>query len=411
MNRTVRAILTTAALAVWGSDGLHAQEWTRFRGPNGTGVSAAKTIPSGWAKEDINWKIALPGAGHSSPVVWGSKVFVTSGDAGNGKLYLLCIDAANGAVLWRQENEFKPFPKNSNNTFASGSPCVDERRVYVCWALPEQYSVQAFGHDGAKTWRTDLGPFASQHGGGHSPIELEGRIIVGNDQDRESFLAALDSATGKVIWKTPRKTKEAAYSTPCVFQPKSGKSFLVFTSEAHGLTAVEPETGKVLWELPSLFDKRVVGSPLVAGDLIVAACGSGGGGNYVTAVRPGADGQEPKVAFTIRKSAPYVPTSVAYGGFLYLWSDGGIVSRVDPATGQVKWQERAGGNYFSSPVCVDGRLFGVSTRGEVVVLEAGESFKVLARNALGEVTHSSPAIAGGRMYIHTSGHLLSIGGR
>jgi outer membrane protein assembly factor BamB len=118
------------------------------------------------------------------------------------------------------------------------------------------------------------------------------------------------------------------------------------------------------------------------------------------------------VAYTIRRSAPYVPTSVCVGERLFLWSDGGIVSCVQAASGEVKWQERVAGNYFSSPIWVDGRLFCVSTKGEVVVVvEASDRFQLLARNSLGEVTHSTPAVAGGRMYIHTTQSLISIGGR
>jgi outer membrane protein assembly factor BamB len=131
------------------------------------------------------------------------------------------------------------------------------------------------------------------------------------------------------------------------------------------------------------------------------------------AVTPGdaAKDRKPAVAYTIRRSAPYVPTSVCVGDRLFLWSDAGIVSCVQAASGEVKWQERVGGNYFSSPVWVDGRLFGISTKGEVVVLEASDRFEILARNPLGETTHSTPAVAGGRMYIHTAKHLISVGGR
>ena len=152
---------------------------------------------------------------------------------------------------------------------------------------------------------------------------------------------------------------------------------------------------------------------MIAGEFIIGSCGSGGGGNFVVAVRPGnpTTGAKPERAYEVRRSAPYVPTSVCAGDWLYLWSDAGIVSRVHAATGEVKWQERAGGNFFSSPVCVDGRLFCVSTTGEVVVVAVSDKFEVLARNPLGETTHSTPAVAGGRMYIHTSGHLVSIGGK
>jgi outer membrane protein assembly factor BamB len=176
---------------------------------------------------------------------------------------------------------------------------------------------------------------------------------------------------------------------------------------------VEPENGKVLWALADAFDKRVVSSPVVAGGLIIGACGAGEGGNYLVAVRPGepATNQKAELAYTIRKSAPYVPTSVCLGKLLFLWADDGVVSCVQAASGEVTWQERLGKHFFSSPVCVDGRLFCVSTSGEVVVIQASDRFKLLASNPLGETTHSTPAVAGGRMYIHTSKHLVSIGGR
>ena len=378
-----------------------AQEWTRFRGPNGSGVSPAKTIPTTWTDKDINWKLPLPGAGHSSPVLWGNKVFFTTGDDQTKQVSAFCVSAVTGQVLWQKSFPFTPHHKNNYNTFASASPAVDQHRVYVCWTSPAHYTLMALTHDGQTVWEKDLGPFASQHGGGASPIVYQDKVVLGNEQDGESFLIAVDAATGKSRWQTPRTSKETAYSTPCVYEPKDGPS----------VSAINPDNGKVLWELADVFDKRVVSSPVLGAGLIVGACGSGEGGNYLIAVRPGGPGKKPEVAYTIRKSAPYVPTSVCVGERLFLWSDSGIVSCVQAASGEVKWQERVGGNYFSSPLWVDGRLFCVSTKGDVVVVEASDQFKVLARNPLGEVTHSTPAVAGGRIYIHTAKTLISIGGR
>ena len=390
-----------------------AQEWTRFRGPNGSGISSAKTIPAKWTDADFNWKTALPGTGHSSPVVWGDRIFVTAGDDQARQVWLFCIGASDGHVLWQTGFPLTPYHHNSYNTFASASPAVDAERVYACWSSPESYRLVALTHEGEKVWDKDLGPFASQHGGGASPIVYQDKVVLANEQDGASSLIAIEAGTGKTRWQTPRRTNETAYATPCVYEPKDGPALLMFASHAHGLTAVAPDDGKVVWELAEIFDKRVVSSPLLAAGLIVGACGSGGGGNYLVAVRPGdaATGKQPAVTYTIRRSAPYVPTSVCVADRLFLWSDAGIVSCVQAATGEVKWQERVGGNYFSSPVWVDGRLFGTSTKGEGVVLEASDRFQVLARNPLGETTHSTPAVAGGRMYIHTAKHLISVGGR
>jgi outer membrane protein assembly factor BamB len=388
-----------------------AQEWPRFRGPNGSGISTAKTIPTSWTEKDYNWKLPLAGAGHSSPVLWGDRIFLTTGDAQTRQTSLVAVSATSGRVQWEKSAPFKPYHKNSNNTFASASPTVDEHRVFVCWTSPESCTVMALSHEGQLIWERDLGPFASQHGGGASPIVYQNKVILGKEQDGEGFLIALEAGTGKALWQVPRQSKEAVYATPCVYEPTDGPPALIFNSHAYGISAVDPGTGKELWAAPDVFDKRVVSSPVLAAGLILGSCGSGGGGNYLVAVRPGLGAKKAEVAYKVRQSAPYVPTSVCGAERLFLWSDGGVVSCLDAASGELRWQERVGGNFFSSPVWVDGRLFCVSTKGEVVVVSAGERFELLARNPLGEAVHSTPAIAGGRMYIHTTKSLISVGGR
>ena len=390
-----------------------AQEWTRFRGPNGSGLSEAKTIPTQWSASDFNWKVALPGAGHSSPVLWGEKVFVTSYDEKSGKFLVLCLNTSDGSIRWKKEFPLARSDKHALNSFATSTPTVDAERVYICRTEPAHITLSAFTHNGEQVWEKDLGTFDVNHGSGTSPILYDGMVVMANEQAGESFLIAMDARTGNTRWKTPRKSGTGSYSTPCVFQPKRGKPQLIFNSDVHGISGIAPDTGKALWEFDKAFDKRSVSSPVLAGEFVIGSCGSGGGGNFVVAVRPGdiTTAKKAERGYDVRKSAPYVPTSVCVGDWLYLWSDAGIVSRVNTATGEVKWQERAGGNFFSSPVYADGRLFCVSTTGEVVVVAVGEKFEVLARNQLGELTHSTPAIAGGRMYIHTSGHLVSVGGK
>jgi outer membrane protein assembly factor BamB len=143
-----------------------AQEWTRFRGPNGTGLSEAKTVPTTWTARDINWRVPLPGQGHSSPALWGAKVFITSGDDQAGKRFVLCLDAEDGHILWQKAIPFSTYRKHDYNSFASSSPAVDDQRLYVCWTVPEHYTLLALDHEGKQVWQKDLGPFVSQHGGG-----------------------------------------------------------------------------------------------------------------------------------------------------------------------------------------------------------------------------------------------------
>jgi outer membrane protein assembly factor BamB len=357
--------------------------------------------------------VALPGEGHSSPVLWGDRVFVTSCDEATGQFVVLCVNAGDGRLSWQRAYPLTAHSKHRFNTFATATPTVDADRVYVARIEPARVTLCALAHDGEPVWEKDIGPFLAKHGSGGSPIVHSGLVIYPNEQEGESFLCALDARTGETRWRVPRTSKAGNYSTPCVYQPVGGAPTLIFNGEAHGISAVAPETGDILWEFPGAFDKRSVSSLVIAGDLIIGSCGSGGGGNYVAAVRAAdpAIGKPAERAYEVRRSAPYVPTAIIVGDWLYLWSDGGIVSRVRAATGEIQWQERVDGDFFGSPVCVDGRLFCVSTTGKVVVLSTGEKFEVLAQNPLNETTHSTPAVAGGRMYIHTSSHLISVGGR
>lgn len=400
-----------------------AQEWTRFRGPNGTGVSHAKSIPTLLTVSDIHWKTELPGTGHSSPVLWGDRVFLTvTGDKAGG-LTVLCLSAADGRVLWNHPFPLTPFARHAFNSFASSSPAADAERVYAAWNEPDHYYLAALNHRGRVVWQRDFGPFVSQHGCGISPIVYEGKVILGNDQDDAAFVkesprsgkssvVAVDARTGKTVWETPRRSAVVAYATPCVYQAANEKPALIFHSQGQGISALDPATGRVLWEYAKAFDKRCVSSPIVAGDLILGSCGSGGGGNFVVAVKPGRSepSRPAELAYQLKRSAPYVPTGLAVGDRVWLWSDAGVVSCLDARTGDVRYQERVGGDYFGSPVWIDGRLFCVSTTGELVVVQAGDEFKVLHRFPLQELCHSTPAVALGRLFVHTEKHLWSLGG-
>ena len=336
---------------------------------------------------------------------------------------MLCLSAQDGRLLWRRDFSLAPFTRHPHNSYAASTPAVDAQRVYVVWNEPQHYLLTALDHDGKTAWQRDFGPFVSQHGCGISPIIYKDKVILGNEQDDakfvkesprsgESFVVAVDARTGKTLWQTPRRSAVVAYSTPCVYEPKNEKPALIFNSQGHGIYAVDPDTGKVLWEYEQAFDKRSVSSPLIAGDIILGSCGSGGGGNFVTAIKAGGatTGRKTELAYQVKKSAPYVPTGVVRGDLIWLWSDGGIVTCLDAPTGAIRYQERVDGNYFGSPVWVDGRLFCVSTSGEVVVLEASDKFNVLHRYPLHELCHSTPAVALGRMFIRTEKHLVSLGG-
>ena len=275
----------------------------------------------------------------------------------------------------------------------------------------------AMSHDGKEKWKKNLGPYVSQHSAGPSPIIYGDLVILVNSQDRDgggqSTILAVNRLTGDEVWSLPRPSTTVPYSTPCLRKTSDGKDELIINESNQGMEAIDPLTGKVNWEIPSLIDKRSVSSPVItAGGLITISCGSGGGGNFLVAVHPKGKGEPMggEVAFKVDKNGPYVPTPVAYKNWLFLISDGGIAICVDVKTGQVVWQKRVGGTFYSSIVCVDGKLYCTSTDGEVIVLAATDTYELLARNPLGETSHSTPAVAGGRLYLRTVNHLMCVGG-
>jgi outer membrane protein assembly factor BamB len=399
----------------WTVSGM-AQEWTRFRGPNGSGVSPATTIPVQWSEKDYRWRVEFPGVGHSSPVVWGDRVFVTSAKADGGALIVRALRAGDGQTLWSREFPVAAYPKNKFNSYASGTPAVDEKRLYVTWTQPDHYWVAALDvRDGGQLWRYDLGPFAAEHGSGASPIVFGEMLIVPDDQNGESSIVALDRSRGTPLWKAPRLGVRAAYSTPCVFQPAHGAPQVIVTSSSEGVTSLDAATGKLNWALP-LFKNRVVSSPVLAAGLIVVTSGSGGGGLQFFAVRPGdpARAIKPAVAYEIKKGTlplPYVPTSVSDGRLLFLFGDQGVVSCIRAAGGEPCWRERVDVKFFGSPVLAGDRLYCVARDGQMVVLAAAERYRLLARFDLGEASNATPAIAGGVMYLRTISHVMAIGGK
>lgn len=396
-----------------------AQEWSRYRGPNGTGLSDAKGIPTKWTEADYNFKIKLPGIGHSSPVLWGKKVFLTSGDEESATRYVICLDAETGKILWQRDYPSKVHHHHLRNSFASPTAAVDETHVYVTWSEPEEYTLMALDHNGRDVWKLNLGPYVSQHSAGPSPVVYEDLVILCNDQDGPikgesdkvgvSFLIAVSRKDGSMRWRTDRNNAVVTYSTPCVYQPPGQKPVLLFNSQAHGITGIDPKTGQRMWEAGDVLTKRSVSSPVFWKDLVFATCGSGGGGGYVVAVRTSSS--TPEVAYKIADAAPYVPSLLIKGDRLYMWSDKGVVSCAKVETGEVLWKERIGGNFSGSPVCVGDYMYCIAEDGEVNVVAAKDTYELISKNPLGEDSRATPAVADGRMYLRTYSHLISIGSK
>jgi outer membrane protein assembly factor BamB len=395
------------------------QQWSRFRGPNGQGISDARIIPVKWSDEDYNWKVKLPGGGHSSPVLWGDKLFITSGEKQAGHSIILAINVSDGTMLWQKEYTLSKYRPNKLNSFASSTPAVDADNVYVLFTSPEETILTALNHKGDEVWKRTFKGVHCQHGAGSSPIVINDIVVFtheheGDGKDANSAWFAVNRKNGQRRWTLERKTSsKTSYSTPCIYSPKAGDEQLVFTSLAHGMTGVDPGTGTVVWEVDSAFVSRVISSPVIADGLLIGTCGDYGTGKLLTAIRPGTNDKSGRAAEVYKiesSSMPYVPTSVAKDGLLFTFHDRGDVSCMRSANGERLWQEKPAGRFFGSPVWADGRLYCITTDGDVVVVKAAETYELLAINALGEMSHSTPAISGGRLYLRTFSQLFSVGG-
>ncbi|GBD35232.1 Outer membrane protein assembly factor BamB [bacterium HR36] len=400
-------------IVIWANGAMNAAPWPRFRGPNGEGIAPDTNLPISWkGPDEATWKMALPGEGNSSPVVWGDYLFVQSASADGRQRYLLCLRPHTGQIVWQREWQGKAAPKHRKNTFASNTPATDGERVYALFWTGERYTLLACDFAGKTVWEHDLGPYTSQHGAGHSPIVHQGKVIVANDQDGTSVLQALDAKSGKPLWQTPRKPFRACYSTPFILQRPGRGTELIVASTA-GITAYNPDTGHEIWHWEWRFDGmplRTVSSPIFARGLIIATSGDGGGARHAVALRPGDKGSVPDshVAWENKRFLPYVPTLLAWEEYVFFVNDAGIAGCIRADNGERVWMERleGGGSFSASPVLAGDRIYAVNEEGEVFVWAASPVFRLLGRGRLGEQVFATPAIADGRLFIRGRRHLF-----
>ena len=382
--------------------------WSRFRGPDGSGISDSKKIPISWEAKDYLWKTTLAGKGHSSPVIWKDKLFVLSGDSVKATRILQCLEAFNGNELWRRDFPSSSYPQNRDNSFGSSTPAVDKNAVYLYWTTPKSITVLALNHQGQELWKRDLGTFTGRHGSGTSPIVYKDFLIINNDQEGPSSLLALDCKTGKTEWTIPRITDQTAYSTPFIFHSQSGADELIFTSSGHGITSVNPLAGTVLWEYKNAFPMRVVGSAVASSNLVIGLCGEGGTGKRLAAIRAGSKTSSPELVYEMKSSIPYVPSPVLKDSRLYLWGDNGLVSCFYAETGQKIWQGRLENTFYGSPIWIDGRLYCMSRQGNLFIVRAGDQYELMAKIPLGEESHATPAVANDILYLRTFTTLMAV---
>ncbi len=388
-----------------------AENWPRFRGADGSGISAEKGLPTSWSPGEYAFNVELPGMGHSGPVIWGDRLFVTSAEEEGSIRHLLCLNSQTGETIWIRTTGMNKSHKHQKSSWASSTPVTDGTRVYVAFADWEHYTLTAYDFDGNLEWRKLLGPFESQHGLGASPVLFENLVIAVNDQDGPSSIVAVDKETGKTVWSTlrPGASQATSYATPIILERDGHPPLLICSSSQSGVTALNPRTGEEIWTTKSL-PARTVGSPVLGDGLIFQCCGGGGRGKEMVAINPDGKGDvsATNIKYRRQKLLPYVPTPIAYEGHLYLWTDDGIVICTDPTKDENVWTQRIGGNFTSSPICVGGNLYGLNEKGEVVVVAAAPEYKLHGKMPLNDPSHATPAAANGRLYFRTFHRLACI---
>lgn len=391
------------------------KEWNRFRGENAAGIVESCSVAVPWKPDDVAWDITPPGVGNGSPMVFGNRVFLMSSDARSAERYLLAYDLSTGKELWRKTKSSTPYHLHRRASYASCTPCVNEYAVYFCWAEPDHVYLTALNHDGEELWTNDLGSYISQHGFGASPALFGDKVILFNSQQRdqlppgakpgESKVHAFDAKSGEKIWETPRSATRACYGVPSLYETSDGKQALLFSNTGDGLFALELETGTPIWNR-QVFNKRCVSCPLVIGNLAIGTEGSGGGGNVLWGVELDGDHE---VKIHINSAAPYVPTPVAAGEFLYLWDDKGIVTCLRIEDSKVMWRERIGGNVSTSPVIAGGKLIGIAEDGTITALAASASFRKLGVVKLEDTTRATPLVSEDFIIFRTDTRLICVG--
>ncbi len=419
--------LALLTLGVFGLSA-HAEDWARFRGPNGTGVVEAKNMPVTMDAATTTWKVDV-GHGWSSPTIFKDKVFVT-GETGPGKRAVICLNAANGKELWRHEVTFAEHKKHSFNSFASSTPFVDEQRVYVNWTNGNSVEALALDHTGKQVWRNEhVADYVHEHGYGSSPVIADGVMIVraeflmekegkplATEEQRgwKNCITGLDAATGKQVWKLEVPDSLNSFGTPTVRDVKGGHEFILANTSS-GFMGLDTKTGKINWQHNPGYKQRSVGSYVLKDDYLFAAFGQGGGGSESALLKLG--GSKPEVITIIAKKIPYVPTPLVIGDRLYLLQDGGIMTCLKWPSGEEVYSERLsaeGGRstkYFSSPVAADGKIYCASQMGDVVVVKAGDKFEILGVSKLDAPINATPAIAWNHLFVRTEKSLWCLGAK
>lgn len=394
--------------------------WPMWRGPQGDGSSTEANIPTKWngkTGENIAWKVEIPGTGHSSPIVWGDRVFVVSCLEDKKDRVLISLDRKTGKTIWQKDVlEVGLEKKHGLNSFASGTPATDGKLVYVTFLAmdgevekgrtPGDMVVAAYDFDGNQKWLVKPGRFASVHGYCSSPVLFEDKVIINGDHDGDGYLVALDKTTGKEIWKTARPNKTRSYVTP-IIRDVAGRTQLMM-SGSKSVASYDPRTGKEQWYMDGPTE-QFVASPVFDGEFLFIT--SGFPDYHILAINPTGSGhlKEDAIAWRTIKAPSYVPSPILCGEHFLIVSDIGIGSCYHAKSGKLNWNQRLGKHYSASLITAGGLVYFLSDDGITKVIRPGETLDLVAENDLGEYCYASPAISQGQIFIRGEKHLFCVG--
>ncbi len=412
--------------------------WPGWRGPSGQGVSSEKNLPAEWTPtKNIKWKTPIAGRGHSSPIVWGNKIFLTTAVEGavvpgakavkhmNGdkeflhpdsigadrkhQFKVMAIDSNSGKILWEQTAfEGTPYDnRHRKSSYAASTPVTDGKHVYAFFGAEGLY---AYDMKGKLAWKADVGKLGTVGmGTGTSPILYEDLVILQCDEEdgAASFIVALDKKTGKQVWKTPRKV-QVSWATPLLV--KTSKRAELISSGTEAVIAYDPASGKELWRHKGV-ESNAIPSPVANNEMVYISAGFPA--KVAMAITLGGSGDlADAVAWKYAKGTAYVPSPILYGDYLYLTTDRGILTCLDAKTGELKYE---GGRvpipatFTASPVAFEGKILLTSEDGETFIVKAGPKHEILGTNSIGEPVYASPAIADGNIFIRGEKNLYAIG--
>lgn len=387
-----------------------AENWPGWRGPGGRGITG-DAAPVTWSEtENIAWRTEIPGVGRSSPIIWGDRVFVTTGLGEDRSRRLLALNRHDGRIVWNTVvHTGLPGQAHRQNTTASSTPTTDGERIYAVFVDDVGLSVIAVDFAGRLVWSAKPAPFHSQHGFAASPVIIRQGLVVNGQQDGEhAFLTLLDRRTGGEIWRYRPDRALRSFSTPVLIEYE-GREQLIVTGSTQTI-GLDPETGERLWYAAGPSEK-FVSTPSIGHGLVFSFGGSPEKNAFAVRLGGSGDVTATHIAWKLKSSMPYVPSPLLVGDHLHVVSDQGIYSCLDPASGQSRLTARKFGPVYSSPIAAAGRIYIFDDSGQCSVIESGPDFREISRNKLDGLIQTTPAVSDGLLVIRTDRELIGIAER